>query len=63
MAVRTQDDAGRDVAQEPARVEQGDAGVGPGEVQDGAAGEEDHHGHQEDGQAGSDGRRQSHGQG
>ena len=63
MAFWTQDDPGRDAEEEPAGPDQGHEGVGPREVEDGAAGEEDHHGHQEDGETGTDGRSQSHGQG
>ena len=62
VVVRPQDDPRRDAAEEPARPQQGHEGAGQGEGQDGAAGEEDHCRHQEDGQAGTDGRSEDHGQ-
>ena len=61
--VWNQNDSGPDAPEEPARPHQGHEGVGQGEGKDGAAGEEDHYGHQEDGKTGADGRCQDHGKG
>ena len=63
VVIWKKNDSGGAAEEEPEGAEQGDEGAGQGARQDGAAGEEDHRRHQEDGQAGSDGRCQDHGKG
>lgn len=59
VALWSQDDPGGDVAEEPARPQQGDARPRPGAPKNGAAGEENHRGHQENGKDGADGEDKS----
>ena len=61
--VRQEDDARRNVEEEPTRPQPRNERSRPRKGQNGAAGEENHRGYQENGQTGPDGRREDHGEG
>lgn len=63
MAFRQKGNPGRDAAQEPAGIEQGNARLGQGKNEDGTTGEKDHSRYQETGQGGTNGCCEDHGQG